>query len=367
MQAIAVAPRTPSARARPPRSMVAAAMPAPIPARTTLVSGSVIARNPAATASEMAARATGRRRSIVATMAAAATSTPTLKPLIASTWLIPASRNAAACAESPGSRTPVVIAETSARTPPSAHPGMPSRRARFAAPRTASSHRPGPEGVRSSTSAADGTSSAAVGSLARDPGLSGDARHDIHPRTRTSDPRGGRLAMPATRTGIRPWSADAPRGRPSAPAVTMPRASSANDCAASLRRNPDIGSDPPSMSRGAVATVPSTTTGMPSTRGPPVATGERMPGSPAFEPINAMPTAHAHAATARLRAATQRSSPSAASTAAAPRGIHASAANAVPCTAFAAMAPHHMHAAATAASGSGAPSGPVRCCSTPRW
>jgi hypothetical protein len=47
--------------------------------------------------------------------AQAATSTATLKPLMASTWLIPAARNSAAGRESPGNLIPVVMALTKAR------------------------------------------------------------------------------------------------------------------------------------------------------------------------------------------------------------------------------------------------------------
>lgn len=359
---MAVMPRTPRARARPPRSVVAAAMPAPIPARTTLVSGSVIARNATATTSAINARRTGRRRATRASTVAAATSTPTLKPLIASTWLIPASRKDAAWGESPGSRTPVVIADTSARTPSSAHAGMPRRSARFADCLSDSSHRAGPAGVRSSTSEADGTSSTAVGSLARVPGLSGGERHDIQPRTRTSDPREGSRAMPATRTETRPSMGAERAGSPSASAVTMDRTASAKDCDASLRRNSESRSEPPSVSRGAVTTVPSSSTGMPTCRGARAGSGGWIPRSTESAARSAMPTAPAHAATAVRRAATHGAAVATAATAAATSGTQGSTGTKDPAT-----APHHMHAATVAASGSGARAAFVRSSVTPGW
>ena len=67
--------------------------------------------------------------------AQAATSTATLKPLMASTWLIPAARNSAAGRESPGSLIPVVMALTNARLSGVDHSGMARANAPLAAAR----------------------------------------------------------------------------------------------------------------------------------------------------------------------------------------------------------------------------------------
>ena len=92
----AEAPSTPSPRARPPRIPATAPSAAPTPARSTLAPGSTTARNATATAMAVDAWILGRAPSDRATATAAATRTATLKPLIASTWLMPASRKSSA-------------------------------------------------------------------------------------------------------------------------------------------------------------------------------------------------------------------------------------------------------------------------------
>ena len=114
IDAIATMPSVPSPRAEPPRTLAPAASPAPRPARSTLVSGSTTARNAIATPMAASACVGAEAPAVRATVATTATSTATLNPLIASTWLMPAARKSEAGRESPGSRTPVVMAETSA-------------------------------------------------------------------------------------------------------------------------------------------------------------------------------------------------------------------------------------------------------------
>ena len=199
----AAAPSTPTPRTRPPRRPATAPSAAPNPARSTLVSGSVTARKPTATATAMQDRHVDRRPTAREAATAAATRTATLKPLIASTWLIPAARKSAAWRPRPGRRVPTVIAATSARSPSVAHPGIESPSPRCNAPRVRTNHAPGQDAPTSATRCAEGTSMTTVGSRALQPGFSRGSWSPSHPRTRTQVPRPGSGANPATRTTVR--------------------------------------------------------------------------------------------------------------------------------------------------------------------
>lgn len=252
---IAVAPSTPSPRDRPPRSAATAASAAPKPARSTLVSGSVIARKPAATPSATQERPEDRSPAARAAIAAAATSTATLKPLIASTWLMPASRKSRACGARPGRRVPTVMAATNARSPSVAHPGMDRASAACTAARSATMRSPGHPSSHGRTSVADGTSTVTVGSRARVPGLARATPASAQPRTMTTEPRPGSGARPATRTSAVPCMGSA---RPPVPDAVTSRM---NVCDASRGANGDMASTPASADRGAESTVPRSSTG----------------------------------------------------------------------------------------------------------
>lgn len=196
----ATAPSVPSPRARPPRIDAAAASPAPSPARRTLVSGSVTRRKAIAVTTATSARIEAGAPISAATATEPATSTATLNPLIASTWLMPAARKSAACGARPGSRTPVVIAETSARSPSVACAGIDSESQSFAVRRALRIHASTGPSSSGCTSFADVTSITAEGSRAGIPGFNLEPIGFHHPRTWTGVPRPGSGAMPATRT-----------------------------------------------------------------------------------------------------------------------------------------------------------------------
>ena len=264
IDAIATNPSVPSPRAAPPRTLAAAVSPAPRPARSTLVSGSTIARNAAATPIAASARMVADAPATRPTDATTVTSTATLKPLIASTWLMPAARKSEAGRDRPGRRMPVVIAETRAWSESRAHAGieraMPSAAA-DRSQRSAASH-----GHRSSSGCSrpeDGTSITGSGGPSRAPGflMVRGVRHQ--PRTSTRADRPGIGSRPETRT-----IASNGRGAHGSPSVLRTASTSNRKVRdASWMANAASASPPPSPTRGSERTVPRTRHG-PSRGGP---------------------------------------------------------------------------------------------------
>ena len=255
MVTIATAPSVPSPRALPPRIEATAARPAPRPARSTLVSGSVTARNIAATATATTARRRTPAPPRRIAPAHAATSTATLNPLMARTWLIPAARNSAAGRESPGNLMPVVMALTNARLSGVDHSGIERASAPLAAVRAPANALAATPAGSSTTRFDDVTDSDPGLSRGRMPGLRSGSVGRNHPRTRTTDPRGGSGANPDTRTRISPATLLL------LPRTSIPEMSSVNVCTASRIAYFDRRSLPPSSMRGAVETIPRSVTG----------------------------------------------------------------------------------------------------------
>jgi len=177
-----------------------AAITAPHPARRTLVSGSVSPRKSAATAIETNARPRNPARMPRAAIDAADTSTATLNPLIASTWLMPAIRKSAAGSSSPCNRTPVVIATASATVGAGVPVGIDSTSTPLATDRSdRTTPEPGSASIRV-ISRDDSTSSVARLRDGPEPGNGFDSNTFIQPRMRMRAPRPGMASSPATRT-----------------------------------------------------------------------------------------------------------------------------------------------------------------------
>ena len=337
MPTTATAPSVPRPRPLPPRQAAAAVSPAAHPARHTLVSGSTTTRKTPATAIATDDCRTGPACAARSTSAAAPTSTATLKPLIASTWLMPAARKSIAGRERPGRRTPVVIARTSARVSSPAHAGMLRAMASLQPTLIATigaCHHGGDPCTR--TIRECGTAMDPPASRGRSPGFAmpRDGRH--HPRTVTRVPRVGSGSSPETRTVTR-----------STFPIDWPRSSCmANDWLASRGTNADSASPPPSSVRGVVDTMPDRVIG-PSGYGLPAASAGRA----AFDsaaPDSSMTDATHGRSSHGWRSDTACGIPAASTTASAPR-TGSDGHGFVACRT--AMAPPNIATAATNASG----------------